>query len=45
MNLNDEGKLGFGGHCFPKDTEAFLGYTNSDILRQVIETNKKLGDL
>lgn len=45
MNLNDEGKLGFGGHCFPKDTEAFLDYTNSDILRQVIETNKKLGDL
>lgn len=42
MNLNDEGKLGFGGHCFPKDTEAFLDYTNSDILRQVVETNNRL---
>lgn len=39
---NSEGGLGFGGHCFPKDTEAFLDYTNSDILRQVIETNNML---
>lgn len=42
MDMNDEGKLGFGGHCFPKDTEAFLDYSNSEILRQVIETNNKL---
>lgn len=42
MAMNDEGKLGFGGHCFPKDTEAFLDYTGSEILRQVIETNNKL---
>jgi len=39
---NDDGGLGFGGHCFPKDTEAFLDFTNSDILRKVIEVNNKL---
>jgi len=43
--MNDEGKLGFGGHCFPKDTQAFLEFSNSDILRQVIQTNNKLRDL
>lgn len=45
MAMNDEGKLGFGGHCFPKDTQAFLEFSNSDILRQVIQTNNKLRDL
>ena len=39
---NDEGKLGYGGHCFPKDTEAFLDFSNSEIIKQVIETNKNL---
>lgn len=39
---NDEGLLGFGGHCFPKDTEAFLAFTGSEIIEQAIETNNKL---
>jgi len=42
MAPNDDGGLGFGGHCFPKDTEAFLNFTNSEILRKVIEVNNKL---
>jgi len=36
---NDDGGLGFGGACFPKDTKAFFDYTGSQILKQVIETN------
>lgn len=39
---NADGSLGFGGHCFPKDTEAFLEYTNSEILQATIEKNKQL---
>jgi UDPglucose 6-dehydrogenase len=42
MAPNDDGGLGFGGHCFPKDTEAFLNFTDSEILRKVIEVNNKL---
>lgn len=34
--------LGFGGHCFPKDTEAFYDFSGSDILKKVIEVNEKL---
>ena len=41
---NDDGGLGFGGHCFPKDVEAFLNYSKSEILQQVIDTNSKLKD-
>jgi len=41
---NDDGGLGFGGHCFPKDIEAFLNFTKSEILKQVIDTNNKLKD-
>ena len=41
---NDDGGLGFGGHCFPKDTEAFLNFSKSEILKQVIDTNNKLKD-
>jgi len=39
---NDVGGYGFEGHCFPKDTEAFLDFTDSEILRKVIEVNNKL---
>jgi len=39
---NEDGGLGFGGHCFPKDTEAFYDYSKSEILKTVIEVNKKL---
>jgi len=42
---NDDGGLGFSGHCFPKDTEAFLDFTESEILRQVIDTNNKLRNI
>jgi UDPglucose 6-dehydrogenase len=42
---NDDGGLGFGGHCFPKDTEAFLDFTGSEILKQVIDTNNKLREV
>jgi UDPglucose 6-dehydrogenase len=38
---------GWGGHCFPKDTSAFIHYINSldqkfDLLETVIEYNKKV---
>jgi UDPglucose 6-dehydrogenase len=42
MAPNDDGGLGVGGDCFPKDTEAFLDFTGSEILRKVIEVNNKL---
>ena len=42
---NEDGGLGFGGHCFPKDTEAFLDFTDSEILRKVIEVNNKLKEM
>ena len=42
-----DGEFGFGGHCFPKDTEAFLNYAQSknvkmSVLKKATETNKKL---
>ena len=44
-----DGKKGFGGHCFPKDTEALLHYANKknikmSVLRIAVSTNKKLRD-
>ena len=42
---NEEGSLGFGGECFPKDTLAFLHYTDSEILQKVIEVNSKLKEV
>lgn len=42
---NAVGGLGFEGHCFPKDTEAFADYTGSKILQAAIETNNKLRKL
>ena len=38
---------GFGGHCFPKDTAAFLHYANQmgvdlSVLAQAVDKNKKL---
>lgn len=41
-----DGKFGFGGHCFPKDTQAFLHYAQSEdselsILNQAVRSNKK----
>ena len=37
-----DGKLGFGGHCFPKDTKALTKTVKHSILSKVIETNKEL---
>lgn len=39
------GERGFGGHCFPKDTEALLHYAKSievelDVLKSAVESNK-----
>ena len=34
--------LGYDGSCFPKDMEAFANWLDSDILKNVIEVNKKL---
>ena len=45
MAPNNEGGLGFGGYCFPKDTEAFLEFSDSEILRKAIEVNNKLRKL
>jgi UDP-glucose 6-dehydrogenase len=43
MNVpNSDGGLGFGGKCFPKDTEAFSNAYNLPILDSVIKTNKRL---
>lgn len=42
-----DGERGFGGHCFPKDTEAFVHYANQinvpfSILNESVEYNKKV---
>jgi len=34
--------LGYDGNCFPKDMEAFANFTDSEILKKVIEVNKNL---
>jgi UDPglucose 6-dehydrogenase len=42
------GERGFGGHCFPKDTEAFIRYARTtldtpfDLLESAVEYNKKV---
>jgi len=35
-------QLGYDGNCFPKDMEAFANFLDSEILKNVIEVNKKL---
>ena len=42
MAMNNTGGLGFGGDCFPKDTQAFQKYSGSEILNKVIAVNEKL---
>jgi nucleotide sugar dehydrogenase len=37
-----DGKMGFGGACFPKDLSAFANYTNMPLLDEVLRLNKKL---
>ena len=41
-----DGQKGFGGHCFPKDTEAFLHYANKkntelSVLKKAVSKNNK----
>lgn len=38
-----DGKLGFGGACFPKDTKAYINYSDRlTVLNAVVEANNKL---
>ena len=42
-----DGQYGFGGHCFPKDTQAFIHYAKQTespltILEEVVEYNTKI---
>ena len=42
-----DGELGFGGHCFPKDTQALLKYAQDkniklNMLKKAVEINKKI---
>ena len=38
-----DGKMGFGGACFPKDTSAFLDFAISfSVLNEVIQANNKI---
>ena len=42
-----DGKVGFGGHCFPKDTMALLSYSENigefmSVLEEVIDVNNKI---
>lgn len=39
-----DGKRGFSGACFPKDTNAILALTNHKLLRSVIEYNNGIRD-
>jgi len=35
-------KLGYDGSCFPKDMDAFAEFTDSEILKKIIEVNNNL---
>ena len=37
-----DGQLGFGGKCFPKDTQYLLDLLNNSILKNIIERNNEL---
>jgi len=40
-----DGKLGFGGKCFPKDVNAFSNYIKSEPLYELIKNIKKLNNI
>jgi len=35
-------QLGYDGHCFPKDMEAFANFLDSDLLKDIIKANDSL---
>ena len=38
-----DGKLGFGGACFPKDTAAILAYSDSlTVIKAAVDANNKI---
>jgi len=42
-----DGRFGFGGHCFPKDTQALIHYADSknldlSVLKKAVKTNSKI---
>ena len=42
-----DGQLGFGGHCFPKDTQALIHYADSknldlSVLKKAVKTNSRI---
>lgn len=44
-----DGKFGYGGNCFPKDSQAFLNYSelkgdDLELIKKSIEINKNLRD-
>jgi len=41
---NQDGSLGFGGHCFPKDMRALTKMINHRIMDEVYKVNTKLND-
>lgn len=36
-----DGKFGWGGHCYNKDNSEFANFSNSELMKFVIELNKK----
>lgn len=39
-----DGKLGYGGKCFPKDVNAFMNYTSNESLSELLEVVQKINN-
>ncbi len=37
MNVDHGGYRGFGGYCFPKDLDGFIGFARQEKLQDVLE--------
>lgn len=42
MDVNDDGYRGYSGTCFPKDVQAFVHGTHSELMQKAHEINKRL---